>query len=416
MRIAIVGGGVAGLTAAWLLQDAHDVTLFEAEPRFGGHARTIEVDDRGQRVAVDAGFEFFSRPGWPSFHRLLGELRVPLREYQARIVLYRKGAPDAQLLQPIHMDGRIAPSRVTVGGTARLAQLGLVLARVAPIMRVRDTSVTVEQLLAQVPTTRALREEFLFPFLLSGWCVEPEEFRGFSAYSVLRYSYVAFSARGPVPMLEIDGGTATYLDALIAQLARASLRARTPVSSIEREGHELVVRARDEPGERFDQVILAANAQASARLLSRLRGAEQVREQLSRMEYFRTAIAVHEDPSVMPAAERDWSCVNIRHDGRHAQTTVWKPWRSPRLFRSWITFDREPLQRVHARVDFEHAKVTPRYYAAQRALQHLQGHDGVWLAGAHMHDIDSHESAVCSAVEVARRVAPDSARWRTLGS
>lgn len=118
----------------------------------------------------------------------------------------------------------------------------------------------------------------------------------------------------------------------------------------------------------------------------------------------------------MPADERDWSCVNIRHDGRHAQTTVWKPWRSPRLFHSWITFDREPLRHVHARVDFEHAKVTPRYCAAQRALQGLQGHDGVWLAGAHMHDIDGHESAVCSAVEVARRIASDSARLQTLVS
>jgi predicted NAD/FAD-binding protein len=72
MRIGIIGGGAAGLTATWLLQDRHDVTLFEQQARFGGHAHTFELEQDGGRAPVAVGFEFFAHGMWPTFHRLLG--------------------------------------------------------------------------------------------------------------------------------------------------------------------------------------------------------------------------------------------------------------------------------------------------------------------------------------------------------
>jgi predicted NAD/FAD-binding protein len=136
-----------------------------------------------------------------------------------------------------------------------------------------------------------------------------------------------------------------------------------------------------------------------------------VREHLGRAAYFRTTIAVHEDRRLMPSDERDWSVINVRHDGHHAQNTVWKPWRSKRpVFRSWITYDAAPPERLYQVITFDHPKVTRAYFETQRVLASEQGKSGLWFAGMHTHDNDSHESALISGVKVARNLSPAAPR------
>jgi predicted NAD/FAD-binding protein len=411
VRIGIIGGGAAGLTSAWLLQDSHEVTVLEQQARLGGHAHTVQVDDLGTRIAVEAGFEFFSRAMWPTFNRLLAELGVPLRDYRTRIAVYRMGHPTTRVLQPMHIDGRFAPSLLGPRTALDLAQFALVLASVAPLMRAHDTSVTIEQALSRVPLTRSFRDEFLWPFLLSGWCVQPDEFRGFAAYNVLRYSYLGVTPRGAIAMQEVVGGMHSYVAAMQRQMPRVTWQTSSEIESVERTADAtFTVRQRDGRIHAFDQLIVATNASDAAKLLRCVRGAEKVQALLGRYEYVQTKIAVHGDRRVMPAREQDWSIVNVRHDGKHAHTTVWKPWRSQRVFRSWITYDESPPQHVHEIVTFDHPKATCEYFELQRALIAQQGDGGLWLAGMHMHDVDSHESAVRSAVNVVQRLDPNAPR------
>jgi predicted NAD/FAD-binding protein len=117
----------------------------------------------------------------------------------------------------------------------------------------------------------------------------------------------------------------------------------------------------------------------------------------------------------MPHDERDWSTVNVRHDGHHAQTTVYKPWKSKNpVFRSWVTYDARMPEPLHEMVNFDHPKVTRTYFEVQRALAAMQGQGNLWLAGMHMHDIDSHESALVSAVRVVQSLSPSAPRLATL--
>src|SRR5687768_9148993 len=101
MRIGIVGGGAAGLTAAWLLESRHDVTLLEQAPRLGGHVDTVEVERDGRRVCVEAGVEFFVDAMFPTFTRLLGLLGVATRTYPITVTLHDTGSGRAALLPPI---------------------------------------------------------------------------------------------------------------------------------------------------------------------------------------------------------------------------------------------------------------------------------------------------------------------------
>jgi predicted NAD/FAD-binding protein len=415
MRIAIVGGGGSGLTAAWLLGQEHEVTLFERDARLGGHVQTVNVDDQGEEITLEAGFEFFSRAGWPTFCRLLDALEIPTSPYRTRFAVFRTGEQASRIMLPVDAYGRFELSRLTPRRALDLAQFGLMLASAVPLMRARDTSITLEQVLARLPLDKSFRDELLFPFLLSCWCVDPEEFLGFSAYNALAYAFINLSPRsGQIPLCSVEGGLARYPRAVLAQTPDLILRLNASIEGITRSGEALLVHAQDGRVTEVDHVVLATNAPITAQLLRDVAGTEKIRDQLERMEYSRTAVAVHSDARLMPARREDWSTHNVRYNGKHAQATVWKPWRSPRVLRSWVTYDDKLPDRMHLLAHYDHAKVTPRYFEAQRALQAMNGERGVWLAGMHMHDIDSHESAVCSAVEVVKRLAADAPRLRVL--
>ena len=158
MRIGIVGAGAAGLTAAWLLEAEHEVTVFEQADRLGGHAHTIEVEQSGERAGIDAGFEFFSGGMFPTFTRLLGLLGVPLRQYPLTATFYTRDNRYTCLLPPLR-DGRLVWSSLGPRQVLDLVQLGYALQSAGPLMRARDTSVTLDQYLAGLPVLGSFKRD-----------------------------------------------------------------------------------------------------------------------------------------------------------------------------------------------------------------------------------------------------------------
>jgi uncharacterized protein len=111
----------------------------------------------------------------------------------------------------------------------------------------------------------------------------------------------------------------------------------------------------------------------------------------------------------MPANAEHWSVVNTRYEANHSSNTIWKPWHSKRpIFRSWVTYDAELPSDLHVVRTYNHPKVNLNYFRAQRNLIAQQGENNLWLAGLYMHDIDCHESALMSAVNIALALDPQS--------
>jgi uncharacterized protein len=139
---------------------------------------------------------------------------------------------------------------------------------------------------------------------------------------------------------------------------------------------------------------------------------------LNQIECFATTLAVHGDQSFMPKNKSDWSVTNVWYDGKKSAITVYKSWKSATpIFRSWLLYNgnKEKLPKpIYALEHFHHQKVTPLYFQMQNELQKYQGIDNLWLAGAYMHDIDSHESAIVSALKVVEQLAPNSERFKML--
>jgi predicted NAD/FAD-binding protein len=415
MRIGIIGAGAAGLAAAWLLDDVADVTLFESENRPGGHAHTIEFEANGQRFNADGGAEFFSTAMFPLFTTLLRVLKVPLHSYPMSATLYSTDNKRITLLPPIR-EGKIVWSAMKPRQLAELLQFQYVLQSAKHLMEQRDISLTLEQFLESLSLSSDFKENFIYPFLLAGWCVEPDAFRRFIAYDVLRYTYMHKpTGLAPSYWVDIVGGTSSYVQALIKELRRAELRLSCPAARITRHNDTYLVEEASGRISEFDHLILATNASDACGLLRELPGLAEIRQKLANIVYFKTTIAIHGDPRLMSADKSNWSVVNIRYDGVHSSTTVWKSWRSDTpIFKSWITYETQLPEPLYALATYYHPEITHAYFEAQRSLAPIQGRDNLWFAGMYTHDVDCHESAVTSGIQVAQCLAPEAPRLKQL--
>jgi uncharacterized protein len=415
MRIAIVGAGGAGLATAWLLEAVHEVTLFEQEERLGGHAETVDIEQDGVSHSIDTGFEFFSAPMFPTLLRLLNLLAVPLHRFPMTFTYYATDGRRTVVMPPLRPGG-IAWSAFAPRTLTLLLQFQRLLDRAPARIDLEGGAFTLEEFLDLNHVSATLRDEFFYPFALGGWCVDMAEFMHFSAFNVLRYFVLNRPpGLGPTWWFEAKGGAQTYVAALARSLQRTQVRRSARVTEVQRsrgEGGGYLITADDGSVQEVDAVVLATNAPQAATLLTGLPSMEWRCRELRRFEYYTTTIAVHSDERLMPRRQRHWSVFNTGFDGAHSASTVWKPWNTGTrpIFRSWVTYENHLPTPLYALRTYEHPKVTRAYFEAQRALHMMQGQDNVWLAGVYTHDVDSHESAVLSAVHVAEQIAPATER------
>ncbi len=414
MRIAIIGAGAAGLTASWLLSENHDVTLFERQDRLGGHAHTVEVEQNGKLVPIEVGFEFVMDSMFPTFIKLLNLLEVKLHRYPLNAVLYTTDNRSFTMMPPFNSVG-IVWSALRPYQIANLLQLLLTMRIARHLMDSRDTSITIEKFIESLPVLRGFKDHFLYPFLQAQWCVELDEFKQFAAYNALKYSAMNMNGLNTPTGVEIVGGTQVYIRALAQASPRAIIKTSSDINAITLSENQYSVREANGTISDFDHLIIATSPWDALHLLTNLDELENRRQELSHFDSFKTVIAVHGDRRWMPAQERHWAVTNMRDDGAYCQTTVWKSWKSEQpIFRSWVTFDSQMPDSLYQLVEYQHVKINLNYYQAQRNLLTQQGDNQLWLAGLYMHDIDSHESAVMSAVNIARRLDPDSVNLRKL--
>lgn len=414
MRIGIIGAGAAGLTACWLLSENHDVTLFEKQNRLGGHAHTVEVEQNGKRIPIEAGFEFVMDRMFPAFIKLLGVLDVKLHRYPLSAVLYTSDNRWLTMMPPINSQG-IVWSALKPYQLANLLQLQWTMKIAQRLMESRDTSITIKQFIDSLPVSQGFKDQFLYPFLLAQWCVELEEFKQFAAYNALKYSAMNMNGLNTPTGVEIVGGTQVYIRALADASPRATIKTSAEMISIARSENRYIVHEANGVKSGFDHLIIATSPWDAAHLLADVSEAQSRRQELSRYASFKTVIAVHGDRRWMPAQEKHWAVTNMRYDGVNCQTTVWKGWKSEQpIFRSWVTFEQQMPESLYHLINYQHVKINLNYYQAQKNLLAQQGENQLWLAGLYMHDIDSHESAIMSAVNIAKRLDPTSSNLRKL--
>lgn len=405
MRIAVIGGGVSGLVTTWLLEQTHDVMLFERAVQLGGHAHTVAVEHGGRVHAVDAGIHLFHPRQFARFSRLLAHLGVPTRQGMVRITFEDGARGEHLILPPV----RTRFPQIPIGWFGRLGKHLLLARALRHGRRLVDdweTEVTLDQLPARAGLPESFVHDFLAPATAAMWGVaSPTEMLEFSAVVPLWYM-----TRLGWRAAEIVGGTRAYLDQLAKDLGRATVRRATPVDTLRRRGARWSVH-----GETFDAVVLATNAGDAASLIAE--AAPRAAEVLRGFRYYRTTVAVHRDVERMPGRRAWWSYCNVRYDGTRSRATLWKgEWDDRPLFTTWIHGDERPPAELVELVRFEHPRMTPLHFRQQKLLEALQGDGGLHFAGVYTGGVDSHESGVASAVRVTERIDSGAPRLAVVGA
>ncbi len=411
MKIGIIGGGAAGLMAAWLLETDHEVILFEKEDHLGGHIDTVQIPSSGKDVSIDAGFEFFSEPLFPILCRLLKILDVAVRPYPLTYTFLHN---DEALVLPPFAHNRISWRSMLPKSLGTLITFNQFLLKGKALVDASDTTITMDEFAQDLKMSSTFRNDFLYPFYAGAWGAPLDDLKAFAAYDVLYWSLKNKPAGlFPRSWLEIVGGGHTYKHAFVHQLLKTKTHLSATINAIERHenGYE-ITHGFDRTY--VDHLIIATNALEAKKLIALLNFAKKQQEALDGLDYFFARIAIHGDESWMPKNKSDWSVANIAYNGKKASLTVNKPRGPFPLFRSWITECNEPPDSLYALREYYHPKVNRNYFSSQRLLQELQGQHNLWFAGIYMYGIDSHDSALTSAIAIAQSLQPTSERLRTI--
>lgn len=423
LRIAVVGAGVAGLTAARLLSQRHHVTVFEAEDRLGGHAHTHDVEVGGTSLRLDTGFLVFNAEAYPAFSALLADLDVPTRTSDMSLSVrcrrcrleYALRGPGALLAQPTNL---LRPS--FVGMFRDLFRFFREATAWLDRTEERD-DLPVWDFLARHRYGAPFVRHWLLPTAGAVWSAPFGGVLDFSARMLLGFfRNHGFLQRRQRAWLGVEGGARTYVDALAARLP-GPVRTSTPVRSVVRgpEGVRIGIGSgapaspgsfdRLEPSERFDAAVLACHADQSLAILADASGEE--RDLLGRFPYARHRVVLHTDRSFLPRSPRAfaaWNCdvIDCRDDAAPASLTYHlnrlQGLDHPVPLCVTLNPDREPSGILRDLV-YTHPTLTSDAVAAQRALSERSGAGGVYFAGAHLRH-GFHEDGVVSALAVARRL------------
>lgn len=417
MRIAVVGAGITGLATAWMLDDAgHEVVLFEEGEVAGGHAHTQTMHRDGVDVHVDTAFSNLTSATHPTFKAFLRSLNVGCERSLATFSLYSRPrhrnlmvVPSAR---PAHLAAAARPSILR-----SLVGFGRAIDAAVPLEVNGDWTMPVRDFLDRLPPAFASR--VMSPTLAAILGTSAADAMEFSARAAMKF-LVCPRVDGThlsLEALKVEGGVGAYVTALLASLRTVKVRLGSPIVAVRRAEGDLLLRERTGEEHPFDQVVLATPAYKTAEILAPLPDAESLRGLLGRMEYYETAIAVHADRTYMPRSRGAWSYVNMLVDERgECEKTFWCGMKDGvDVFRSWVTLGSSVPRDLYAMYRYFHPRMTPDYYRVQARLAALEpGAGGIWLAGSYLDDVDTHESGLRSAMEVVRRLHPDSPHLRTL--
>ena len=407
MRIAIVGTGISGLVAAHLLAEHHDVTVFEADSRPGGHTNTVRVDLADATVEVDTGFLVYNERTYPNFVRLLDRLGVATQASDMSFgvqdertgVEWRATSLPTVFAQPSNAL-RPAFGRMLLD-IARFNRIGRrILADPPPL------SVTLEDVLAEGRWSDGFRSWYLVPIGSSIWSADPTTFLRMPAYTFCRF----FERHGLLSFGDqpegrtVTGGARRYVDAIVAPLRAAGrLRLGTPVDKIVRSDHGVELVSPVTGPETFDHVVLAGHAD---QMLGLLADADRLeRDVLGALRYQPNRATLHTDASVMPRARRAWASWNYhRTDPDHEQATLTYHLNALQSLATdtpvLVTLNRDDVidpGTVVASFDYAHPVVDAAAVAARTRHRELNGRRRTWFAGAYWGS-GFHEDGVVSAL------------------
>ncbi|MFM8465609.1 MAG: NAD(P)/FAD-dependent oxidoreductase [Burkholderiaceae bacterium] len=422
MKIAVVGSGISGLSAAWQLsRDGHEVALYEAGDYFGGHTHTVDVDIDGQRFGVDTGFLVFNHRTYPNLVRLFEQLDV------------HTSASDMSFAVKMPMSSDVGSRTLEWAGsnldTVFAQRRNLLSPRFWRMLRdiVRFNRQTTELALTEgamdeIPLGDFLNENrystefrdwYLLPMAGCIWSCPTEQMLAFPLATFVRFchNHGLIQVNNRPQWHTVTGGARHYVEKMLAIIAHPYLN--TAVTSVRRVplGSSYQVRIESARGmQLYDHVVLAAHSDQSLKLLHDVSDAEHA--VLAAVGYQPNLAVLHTDASCLPQSRKAWSAWNYESAGP-GETNVCVHYLLNKLqplpVKTPVIVSLNPIhapdpEKVLASFDYAHPVFDGPAVDAQRKLRALQGRRNTWFAGAWT-GYGFHEDGLKSGSSVAAAIA-----------
>lgn len=409
MKIAIIGTGISGMVAAYLLNEEHDLTIFEANDYVGGHTNTVTVTTEDGTYAVDTGFIVFNERTYPHFTTLLRRLNVAT---QPSTMSFSVRCEQSGLeysgtsLRTLFAQRRnlLRPS------FHRMLVDILRFNRTAPRLLLQDDDdTTLGDYLRAYHYSRAFIEHYIIPMGASIWSADPRQMWEVPARFLIRF----FDHHGMLTVnhrprwLVIQGGSRQYVQALVRPY-RQRIRLSCPVQAVTRFRDGVTIKSPGHEPERFDQVVFATHSDQALALLTD--ASEQERSILGALPYQQNEVVLHTDTTLLPRAPLAWASWNYHRppesQGLVAMTYNMNLLQSLQARQTFcVTLNRTPAidpSTILRTLTYHHPVYTVRGIAAQNQYASINGINRTYFCGAYWGN-GFHEDGVNSALAVGQR-------------
>jgi uncharacterized protein len=417
--IAVIGSGISGLSAAWLLGQRHDVTLFEADRRFGGHSNTVDVPARNGLIPVDTGFIVYNTASYPNLLALFKHLGVPTAptemsfavsldhgayEYAGSGLATLFGQP-SNLLRPSHW--RLIADTFRFFREARELDLGGA-----------DGGLTLGQYLATAGYSEAFTARHILPMAAAIWSTPSKAVLDFPVAAFVRFfaNHGLLQVKDRPEWRTVVGGSREYVQRMIAAFQGEVFLGEPAVRIARSNGGVTVTTAKGD--RRFDACVVATHADDALRLLSDADTEE--RALLGAFRYAPNRAVLHSDAALMPFRRRLWSSWNYLGAGHgidaSLSVTYWMNNLQPlaktdsNLFVTLNPCRVVAAGHIIASFAYSHPIFDASAMCAQQELWRLQGRRQTWFCGSYF-GYGFHEDGLQSGLAAAEHIGGVCRPW-----
>ena len=420
LKVAVIGTGISGLSAAWLLSQSHDVTIYERSDRVGGHSNTVLASVRSRTIPVDTGFIVYNPRAYPNLTALFRLLQVPTQTSEMSLgVSLDNGALE---YSGTKLSGLFGQPRNLIQPRfwSMLADLTRFYRQATDDVDSLDNEqISLGEYLAAGGYGDAFRDDHLLPMASAIWSVPPSEILAYPAAAFIRFqdNHGLLQIRRRPAWESVVGGSRNYVQRLIRGFADR-IRLDTTVNAVRRTADGVIVTDSNGHADRYDHVVIATHAdQALAMLADR---SPQEHELLGSFRYSRNLAVLHTDEGFMPKRRAVWSSWNYvgsrkaMHNG--VCVTYWmnclQNFESDKSLFVTLNPSRPPHAGtlLHSEV-YDHPVFDAKAIGSQRKLWLLQGERNTWFCGAYFGS-GFHEDGLQAGLAVAEQLGGVRRPWR----
>jgi len=419
LRIAVIGSGISGLAAAWMLSSRHEVTVYEKDDRPGGHTNTVVVEDGPDPVAVDTGFIVYNGRNYPNLVKLFDYLGVETRSTEMSFSASLDGGRFEY--SGASLSGLIAQRRNLFRPRLwRMVRDILRFYREAPgdLADSGSEDTTLGGYLERRGYSQSFVRDHLLPMGAAIWSTPAEKMLDYPLAAFVRFcdNHGLLQLSDRPEWRTVVGGSHEYVSRLIEPY-EGRILLNTAVTAVRRYPDHVLVEDRQGNARRFDQVVIAAHADQAMAMLADPDPAEK--RLLGSFGYQRNLAILHTDTSLMPRSRRAWASWNFLSDGRgaeqHVSVSYWMNQLQGLQSSKPLIVTLNPLKQpgpghVLRSFMYEHPGFNLDAVRAQRMLWNLQGTRRTWFCGAHFgHGF--HEDGLQAGLAVAEQLGGVRRPW-----